>query len=53
VPLNQVVGGTEFSAKKLTVQAHAFTASAREAIEGAGGACVTLSKTTNLPVAAE
>ena len=31
----------------LTVKAHAFTASAREKIEGAGGKCVLLSKTTN------
>lgn len=32
---------------KLTVQAHAFTASARAAIEGSGGLCELLSKTTH------
>jgi large subunit ribosomal protein L15 len=41
-----VVGREEFSAKDLTVQAHAFTKSAREAIEGAGGKCQLLKRTT-------
>ena len=36
----------------LTVKAHAFTGSARAAIEGAGGKCVELSKTTQEPVEA-
>ena len=35
-----------------TVKAHAFTGSARAAIEGAGGKCVELSKTTQEPVEA-
>ena len=36
----------------LKVKAHGFTGSARAAIEGAGGTCVTLSKTTQEPVEA-
>jgi len=44
--LKKVVGGSEeYTAKGLTVKAHAFTASAREAIEGSGGTCVVLPKT--------
>lgn len=41
-----VVGRGDFSAKGVTVQAHAFTKSARDAIEGSGGKCELLSKTT-------
>ena len=41
-----VVGREDFTAKGVTVQAHAFTQAAREAIEGAGGKCQLLSKTT-------
>lgn len=47
-----VVGREDFVAKGVTVQAHAFTKSAREAIEGAGGKCELLSKTTNALVEA-
>jgi len=44
--LKKVVSGPEeFSAKGLTIKAHAFTASARAAIEGNGGTCVVLPKT--------
>merc|ERR1719231_516610 len=44
--LKKVVGGPEaFTAKGLTVKAHAFTASARSAIEANGGTCVVLPKT--------
>ena len=44
--LKKVVGGPEeFTAKGLTIKAHAFTASARAAIEGNGGTCVVLPKT--------
>jgi large subunit ribosomal protein L15 len=44
--LKKVVGSPgEFTAKGLTVKAHAFTATAREAIEGSGGTCVVLPKT--------
>eukprot|EP00578_Thalassiosira_sp_NH16_P028741 CAMPEP_0181087996 /NCGR_PEP_ID=MMETSP1071-20121207/6557_1 /TAXON_ID=35127 /ORGANISM="Thalassiosira sp., Strain NH16" /LENGTH=221 /DNA_ID=CAMNT_0023169895 /DNA_START=75 /DNA_END=740 /DNA_ORIENTATION=- len=42
-----VIGREDYTAKGVTVQAHAFTKSAREAIEGAGGKCELLSKTTN------
>lgn len=46
-PIHKVVVGKEdFTAKDLTVQAHAFTAAAREAIEGAGGKCELLKRTT-------
>lgn len=40
------------TAKGLTVKAHAFTASAKEAIEANGGNCVVLSKTTHTPLPA-
>jgi len=47
--IHKIVSGKEGTnvAKDLTVQAHAFTASARAAIEGAGGKCEVLSPTTN------
>mmetsp|Transcript_7732 Transcript_7732/g.22723 ORF Transcript_7732/g.22723 Transcript_7732/m.22723 type:complete len:223 (-) Transcript_7732:310-978(-) len=41
-----VVGGEDFVAENLTVQAHAFTKGAREAIEGKGGKCELLKPTT-------
>jgi len=41
-----VVGKGDFTAKDVTVQAHAFTKSARAAIEGAGGKCEVLKRTT-------
>ena len=47
-----VVGREEFAAKGVTVQAHAFTKAARDAIEGSGGKCEMLSKTTNAVLAA-
>jgi len=44
--LKKVVSGPEgFTAKGLTVKAHAFTASAKSAIESNGGTCVVLPKT--------
>jgi len=52
-PLNKIVGGGELTAKGLTVQMHAFTESARTAIEGNGGTCVVISPTTGAPVAEE
>eukprot|EP00545_Synedropsis_sp_CCMP1620_P007868 CAMPEP_0119012662 /NCGR_PEP_ID=MMETSP1176-20130426/7193_1 /TAXON_ID=265551 /ORGANISM="Synedropsis recta cf, Strain CCMP1620" /LENGTH=228 /DNA_ID=CAMNT_0006965663 /DNA_START=25 /DNA_END=711 /DNA_ORIENTATION=+ len=46
-PIHKVVVGKEdFTAKDVTVQAHAFTAAAREAIEGSGGKCELLKRTT-------
>ena len=50
--LKKVVGSGELTAKDITVKAHAFTESAREAIEGNGGKCVLLSKVTHQPLAA-
>ena len=41
-----MVGKESFLAKEITVQAHAFTAAAREAIESAGGKCELLKPTT-------
>lgn len=37
-----VVGRGEFTARGITVQAHAFTSNARMAIEAAGGTCQVL-----------
>merc|ERR1719253_1218970 len=47
-----VVGREEFTAKDLTVLAHAFTKSAREAIEKNGGKCEILKPTTGEVIAA-
>lgn len=47
-----VVSEEALTAKGITVKAHAFTDSARQAIEGAGGKCITLSPTTDQPVEA-
>ena len=52
VPNVKIVGGGELTAKNLVVHANAFTATAREAIEAAGGSCVILSMNTGLPVEA-
>lgn len=41
----KVVGGEPLTAKNLKVKAHKFTASAREAIEAAGGECIIMSPT--------
>lgn len=47
--VHKVVGSPEgLTAKDLTVRAHAFTATAREAIEANGGKCVEISPTTGL-----
>eukprot|EP00595_Chromulina_sp_UTEXLB2642_P002312 CAMPEP_0196765588 /NCGR_PEP_ID=MMETSP1095-20130614/9853_1 /TAXON_ID=96789 ORGANISM="Chromulina nebulosa, Strain UTEXLB2642" /NCGR_SAMPLE_ID=MMETSP1095 /ASSEMBLY_ACC=CAM_ASM_000446 /LENGTH=189 /DNA_ID=CAMNT_0042123883 /DNA_START=169 /DNA_END=738 /DNA_ORIENTATION=+ len=43
--LAKVVGGGELTVKGLTVKAHAFTQSAKDAIESAGGQWVVLPKT--------
>lgn len=47
-----VVGRNEFTAKDITVQAHAFTKSAREAIEAAGGKCEVLKPSTGAVIEA-
>lgn len=49
----KVTGGQELSVKNLTVKAHAFTTSAVEAIEGAGGTCVLISPTTGKDIIME
>ena len=38
------------TAKNLVVKAHAFTESARAAIEAAGGKCIVLSPTRHIPI---
>lgn len=43
--LFKVVGGDELTTKNLIVKAHAFTESARAAIEGNGGQCILMSRT--------
>ena len=44
--LKKVVSGREaYTGKGLTIKAHAFTESARAAIEGSGGKCIVLPKT--------
>jgi ribosomal protein L15 len=40
------MGRNNFSGKDITVQAHAFTKSAQEAIEHAGGKCEVLKPST-------
>lgn len=47
-----VVGREEFTAKDITVQAHAFTKSARAAIEAAGGKCELLKASTGAVIEA-
>lgn len=47
-----VMGRTDFTAKDITVQAHAFTKSARAAIEDAGGKCELLKPSTGEVIAA-
>merc|ERR1711937_1319 len=43
-PLKKVVGGSDLTAKNITIKAHAFSESAKSAIEGLGGKVVILSK---------
>lgn len=52
LPHKIVVGKGEFTASGLTVQAHAFTKSAQQAIEAAGGKVEILSPTTGEVVGA-
>eukprot|EP00536_Pseudo-nitzschia_multiseries_P018353 jgi/Psemu1/70521/estExt_Genemark1.C_24160002 len=47
-----VVGRNEFTAKDITVQAHAFTKTAQAAIEAAGGKCELLKASTGEVIAA-
>lgn len=41
----KVVGGEELTTKNLVVKAHAFTESAKQAIESSGGKCILMSHT--------
>lgn len=43
--LYKVVGGADLAVKNLVVKAHAFTESARAAIEANGGQCIIMSRT--------
>ena len=52
LPHKVVVGKKDFTASGVTVQAHAFTKGARDAIEKNGGKCEVLSPTTGQVVAA-
>ena len=46
----KVLGGEELTTSGLTVRAHAFSESARAAIEGKGGKCIILSPTRQIPI---
>ena len=48
--ISKVVGTGELTVKKLTVKAHAFTESARAAIEANGGTCIVMSPTRPIPL---
>lgn len=48
--LYKVIGGDDLSVSGLTVHAHAFTESARNAIESNNGKCILLSPTTHKPI---
>jgi|EP00979_Chaetoceros_neogracilis_P006574 large subunit ribosomal protein L15 len=51
--IHKIVGGKgDFTAKDITVQAHAFTKAAKAAIEAAGGKCELLKRTTGEVIAA-
>ena len=46
----KVTGNGELTKKNLTVKAHAFTASAKAAIEANGGKCIVMSPTRAMPL---
>eukprot|EP01041_Mallomonas_annulata_P009238 gene9238-19166_t len=50
VTIQKVIGNGELTVKGLIVKAHAFTASAKAAIEANGGSCVVLSPTRHIPI---
>ena len=52
IKIAKVLASGDLTVSGLTVQAHAFTESAKAAIEAKGGKCVTLSKTTNAVIEA-
>jgi large subunit ribosomal protein L15 len=47
----KVIGNGELTVKNLTVKAHAFTESAKAAIEANGGTCILMSPTRPIPLA--
>jgi len=50
ITIHKIIGNGELKVKGLTVKAHAFTESAKAAIEAAGGSCVLLSPTRHIPI---
>lgn len=46
----KVLGGEDLTTAGLTVRAHAFSESAKAAIEGKGGKCIILSPTRHIPI---
>jgi len=50
IEIQKVLGGEELTVKGLTVKAHAFTESAKAAIEANGGKCVVLSPSRHIPI---
>jgi hypothetical protein len=48
--LYKVIGNGELTVKGLTVKAHAFTESAKAAIEANGGTIIIMSPTRNMPL---
>ena len=46
----KVIGNGELTVKNLTVKAHAFTVSAKAAIEANGGTCILMSPTRPIPL---
>ena len=50
VPDSDETAAPVLTAKNLVVKAHAFTESARAAIEAAGGKCIVLSPTRHIPL---
>lgn len=46
----KVLGGDDLTTSGLTVRAHAFSESAKAAIEGKGGKCIVLSPTRQIPI---
>lgn len=48
--IQKVIGGEELTVKNLTVKAHAFTESAKAAIEANGGQCILMSPSRPVPL---
>ena len=50
ITIQKVVGNGELKTKNLTVKAHKFTESAKQAIEANGGTCIIMSPTRPVPL---